>query len=86
MRVAARTLQFEHSVSSGDDFWDGMLAATVRTSALIVGQPEDVQKRIRAAFDQLVARYAREGGLAIPVSVKLATAMKPELAAPQPHL
>lgn len=85
-RVAVRTLQFEHSVSSGDDFWDGMLAATVRTSALIVGQPEDVQKRIRAAFDQLVARYAREGGLAIPVSVKLATAKKPELAATQPHL
>jgi hypothetical protein len=44
----------------------------VRTAALVLRQPDGVQRRIRAAFDRQVARYADGSRLAVPVSVKLA--------------
>ena len=64
--------------ASADDLWNSMLSATVRVSALITRQPEEVQQRIRAAFDRLAAGYRRGGGLELPVAVKLAAARKPD--------
>ena len=50
-----------------------MLTGTVRTSALVVHQPERTRAAIRAAFDRLVLAYQRDGGgFALPVSAKLA--------------
>ena len=46
--VDVRSLAFTHPVNSADELWDGLLHGTVRTSAVIHGQPEDVVKRIRA--------------------------------------
>ena len=46
-------ITFIHRFASADQLWHGMLGATVRASALITRQPEDVRQRIRAAFDRL---------------------------------
>jgi hypothetical protein len=65
-------ITFVQRFVSADELWDGMLGATVRVSALLTGQPEEVRQRIRAAFDRLVAGYRRGDGLELPVAIKLA--------------
>ena len=72
-----RTIVFSHSSPSADDLWRGLLGGTVRTSALILRQSEDVQRKIRAAFDRIVQPYQVGDRLEIPVSVKLAAARNP---------
>lgn len=67
-----RTVAFVHPVGSLDQLWTGLMTGTVRSSALVLGQPAPVQRAIRAAFDRLAGRYADGPRLAIPVSVKLA--------------
>jgi ubiquinone/menaquinone biosynthesis C-methylase UbiE len=74
---AVRTVAFAHSVATADELWDGFLRGTVRTSALIVRQPQETQLRIREAFDRLASEYRRGGGLELPVSAKLASGRKP---------
>ncbi len=75
--IGVRRLAFTHRFSAPDELWDGLLGATVRTAALIVGQTADTQRRIRVAFDRLVREYAVTDGLDIPVSVKVASGRKP---------
>jgi hypothetical protein len=70
--IDVKTISFTHPVSSADDLWDGLLGGTVRTSALILGQPVETQQRIREAFDGLVEDYREGDALELPVSVKLA--------------
>ena len=67
-----RTVTFTHPIPSADELWDGLLAGSVRTAALIVGRPDQDRQRIRSAFDRLVAPYRRGDALELPVSVKLA--------------
>lgn len=76
-RVVSR-IAFTHRVATADELWDGLLGGTVRTSALIVRQPEETRRRIRDAFDRLVRRYQRGDVLELPVSVKLAAGRKPD--------
>lgn len=76
--VAVETIEFIHRLPSSGVLWDGLLDAAVRTTAAIQGQPPDVQARIRAAFERLVSAHAvADGGLDLPVSVKLASGRKP---------
>ena len=75
---AVRRIAFTHRVATADELWDGLLGGTVRTSALIVRQPEVTRRRIRDAFDRLVRRYQRGDVLELPVSVKLAAGRKPD--------
>ncbi len=75
--VGVETLEFTHSVVSADELWDGLLGGTVRTSALILGQPDETRERIRAEFDRVVSPYRDRDGLELPVSVKLAVGRKP---------
>jgi SAM-dependent methyltransferase len=75
--IQVRTIAFSHSSPSLDDLWRGLLGGTVRTSALILGQSEDVQRRIRTAFDRIVRPYRVGNRIEIPVSVKLASGWKP---------
>lgn len=75
--VQVRTIAFSHASPSPDDLWRGLLGGTVRTSALIVRQSEDVQRDIRAAFDRIVEQYQVGDRLEIPVSVKLASGRNP---------
>src|SRR3954471_10736836 len=75
--IDVRTVSFSHAQPSADALWRGLLGGTVRLSAMILEQPQAVQRQIRAAFDHIVQRYDVGAGLALPVSVKLASARKP---------
>jgi ubiquinone/menaquinone biosynthesis C-methylase UbiE len=72
-----RTISFTHPESSAHTLWRGLLGGTVRTSALILRQPSEIQRQIRAAFDRIVKQYEVGARLELPVSVKLASARKP---------
>ena len=74
--ATVRTVSFVHSIPSPDALWRGMLGGTVRTSALVLQQPDEMQRRIRTAFDRIVHQYKVDDHLELPVSVKLATARK----------
>ena len=71
-------ITFVQRFASADELWDGMLGATVRVSALLTRQPEEVRQRIRSAFDRLAEGYRRGDGLELPTAIKLATAHKPD--------
>jgi hypothetical protein len=43
----------------------------------VVGQSADMQRAIRAHFDELLEEYRTEDGFDVPVSVKLASGRKP---------
>jgi hypothetical protein len=75
--VHVQTVAFLHSEASADSLWRGLLGGTVRTSAIVVAQPQETQARIRAAFDRIVAQYESGGRLELPVSVKLGSGRKP---------
>lgn len=76
--VEVRTISFRHHLRDADVLWDGLLGGTVRTGPLVLAQPDATQARIRATFDRLVAEYASDGGLEIPVAVKLASGRQAE--------
>ena len=76
--IQVRTIAFSHSAPSPDDLWRGLLGGTVRTSALILRQSEDVQRKIHDAFDRIVQQYQVGDWLEIPVSVKLAAGRNPD--------
>jgi ubiquinone/menaquinone biosynthesis C-methylase UbiE len=76
-KVKVETITFSQPVSSTDELWSGLLAGTVRTSALIQRQPRETQEQIRVAFDRVVQRHQSGDRLAVPVAVKLASATKP---------
>lgn len=72
-----RSIAFELDVADTDELWEGLLAGSVRTAALIERQAEPVRRRIRAALEQAVAPYRSETGIALPVSAKLASGRRP---------
>jgi SAM-dependent methyltransferase len=74
--VEVDTISFTHPVDSTAELWQGLLGGAVRTRALIFGQPEEVQRQIRAAFDRVVEPFTAGNRLELPVSVKLASAQK----------
>jgi SAM-dependent methyltransferase len=80
--IEVSTIAFTHAASSPTDLWRGLLGGTVRTSALILRQPNETQHQIRAAFDQIVKQYDVGTRLELPVSVKLASARKPQASRP----
>ena len=75
---AVTAITFGQRFAGLDELWNGMLAATVRVSALMMRQPEEVRHRIRAAFDRVVGGYRCGDVLELPVAVKPATARKPD--------
>jgi SAM-dependent methyltransferase len=70
--VDVRTIGFEQHVADAGELWDGVLAGSVRTAAMIERQPEPVRRRIRAELENVVAPYRSDAGLTLPVSAKLA--------------
>ena len=72
-----QTIEFTLSVPSAGEYWDGLLGGTVRMSALVLGQPEETQQRIREAFDRRMEEFRERDGFVLPVSVKLASGRKP---------
>jgi SAM-dependent methyltransferase len=75
--VRVRTVAFNHRLPSAGDWWDGLLDAAVRTRGLVLGQAKEVQARIRSAFDRLAGTYATADGLDVPISVKVASGVRP---------
>ena len=78
--LAQRTVQtiaFTHRVANADELWDGLLAGTVRTAALIERQPDQTRRRIRDSVNRLVRQYQRDAVLELPVCAKLASGRKP---------
>jgi ubiquinone/menaquinone biosynthesis C-methylase UbiE len=75
--VHIETIKFSQHFKNAEEFWGGTLASGVRTPALILNQPEDIQKRIRALYHGMIKRYQmKDGSLDIPVSIKLGSGMK----------
>lgn len=70
--VTVDTIAFRHHVSTAAELWTGLLRGTVRTSALIERQTEQIRRQVRAAFDRQMRDYQRGDGFELPVSVKLA--------------
>jgi SAM-dependent methyltransferase len=66
-----------HRVASVEAWWRGGLGSLARASAAVLGQPPETQARIRAAFDRIAGRYARAGGVDVPVAAKVAAGWKP---------
>ena len=75
--VEIATVAFDHQIQSAEELWQGMLGGMVRTSATFLGQPEQTREKVRAAFDRLVLDYRRGEWFEVPVSVKLASGVKP---------
>jgi SAM-dependent methyltransferase len=75
--VSVRCVTFAHRVAGPEELWRGVIEGGVRTPALILRQSADTQRRIRSAFERLVEPYAVQGGLEVPVSIKLASGRKP---------
>lgn len=74
--IEIQSVSFTHRLSGPDELWDGLLTGTIRTAPLVLWQTVEMQGRIREAFDQLVCEYAVDGGIELPVSVKLASGRK----------
>ncbi len=74
--VEVSTVAFGAQVSDAGELWDGLLSGTVRTSPLILRQPEATRREIREAFERLVLAYRHGDRFEVPVSVKLAVGRK----------
>jgi SAM-dependent methyltransferase len=71
------TIEFTLAVPSAGEYWDSLLGGTVRMSALVLGQPDSTQERIRDAFERRMDEYRTADGFELPVSAKLASGRKP---------
>ena len=74
---AARTVEFPLQVGSADELWDGLIEGAVRTRAVVQAQSDDVQRAIRARFDELLDDHSAGDGFEVSVSVKLGSGRKP---------
>jgi len=75
--IEIQTLSFTHPLSGSTELWEGLLEGTVRTGPLVLWQTVETQERIRIEFERLLDEYAVDGGIELPVSVKLASAWRP---------
>ena len=74
---AMRTVEFPLAVESADELWDGLIAGAVRMRAVVHAQSDDVQRAIRARFDELLDDHSAGDGFEVSVSVKLGSGRKP---------
>jgi SAM-dependent methyltransferase len=70
-------VSFTMTVPDAQALWEGALGGAVRMRGLILGQSDEMQARIRAAFDEIAGAYDNGSGLEVPVSVRLASGRKP---------
>jgi SAM-dependent methyltransferase len=74
--IAVQPLTFDYRVADLDELWNTVLGGTVRTSVQVLRQPEETLRRIRAALATIVREYEVDGGIELPVSIKLASGRK----------
>lgn len=71
--VSVATLAFTHRIADAAELWDTIVRGTVRTAALVAGLPAPVRDRVRHAFAGILERFRGDGGIDVPVAVRLAT-------------
>lgn len=71
--VEVQTLAFVRGIGSADELWDSLLGGTVRTAALVRGQPPEVEARIREAFDRRLDAHRAGSAFEVPASFRMAT-------------
>jgi ubiquinone/menaquinone biosynthesis C-methylase UbiE len=74
--VGVETVAFDLHLRDGDELWDGLVEGSVRVGPMILGQTEEVQRDIRARYEELLEPYRTRDGFAVPVSVKIASGTK----------
>lgn len=74
--IEVQTVSFTHRLSGPDELWEGLLTGTIRTAPLVLWQAGETQERIKRALDRLMEQYTVDGGIELPVSVKLASGCK----------
>lgn len=74
--VTVVTVEFGLDLADGDELWDGLIEGSVRIRPMILGQSPELQREIRARFDELLEEYRNDDGFEVPVSVKLAAGTK----------
>ena len=65
-----------HRIESVDALWNGALGSLARTSAVVLGQTVEMQRRIRACLERLATNYSTPEGLLIPVAFKIASGQR----------
>ena len=75
--VQVEELAFELEVESPEELWEGFLAGSVRSTALIQAQPPEIQERIRKGVLELAEAYRDRDGLSVPCAAKLGSGRKP---------
>ena len=75
--VSVTTLRFDYELEDPGEFWDAILNATATTGPFILGQPSNVQQRIRSEYNRLITAYSTGGHVRLPASVKLASGHRP---------
>jgi SAM-dependent methyltransferase len=75
--VQVGTVEFALHLDHGDELWHGLIQGSVRVGPLILGQTEEMQREIRARYDELLEAYRTDDGYEVPVSVKLASGQRP---------
>jgi SAM-dependent methyltransferase len=75
--VEVRDLEWTFSVEPSE-WWDSTIAATPRTGARIVAAPSNVQRDLRARYDEAVAAYPRDGDtIVFPVVAVMGVGTRP---------
>jgi len=74
--VEIERIEFTRRFANSDELWGGLIGGTVRISALVTSQPAAMRRRLREAFDRLVAARVVEDCLEIPVSIKIVAGRK----------
>jgi SAM-dependent methyltransferase len=75
--VRVCSIEFDQRVADTDELWEGLLAGSVRTAAVIERQSKSVRGRIRVELENVVAQYRSDGGFTLPVSAKLGSGRRP---------
>jgi len=76
-QVAVASHSFKYGIPNADILWDGAMGSLARTSALLLAQPSETQRRIRSVFDRLVSGYVSGGRIELPMAFKIASGRRP---------
>jgi SAM-dependent methyltransferase len=71
--VRVDTVAFVELMRDADELWEGVLGGSVNTRATVLAHPPKVQQRIRDELARLVDPHRHEGGIDVPVSVRIAS-------------
>lgn len=75
--VSVETVSSSERFAGPDEVWEGILASTVRTRALLVAQDEETRARIRSRFDELCAEHRCDGGIELAVEMLVGAGRRP---------